>query len=414
MSVSMAAKLCSLTVYRHLLKKPVLGSLCRLLEAVHSVPQDTLRIADAYGAFCAELHKTPYPHSLPRAIAADILNDDNPFSSACSAEREPDPLLFAAARRDLSILCEASFFDLEQLLTLWHDGEQLVAPNAWSTERPFPPLDNDDWSLCVEDIAAYHAKYGCGRFAQHRAFLWRAGRMIPVEHPDPIRLSDLKSYEHQRRIAIDNTLAFINGFEANNMLLYGDRGTGKSSTVKALLNEYADAGLRMIEVPKEYLRELPDLTEQIAGLPMKFILFIDDLSFNANDDNFAALKAVLEGGLASRPSNVLIYATSNRRHLLKESFSDRDGDDVHRGDTLQESVSLSDRFGLSLTFLLPDKQHFLEIVGQMADDSGLKVDKDRLLSAAERWAIERGGRSPRYARQFMIDVQARLARGETI
>ncbi|MBQ3069725.1 MAG: ATP-binding protein [Clostridia bacterium] len=414
MPVVLHARLQSLTVYRQLLEKPVLKTLCRLLEDLASAPQDPICIASSYGAFSAALHATPYPHSLPRAIAAEILNDDNPFSSACSAEREPDPLLFAAARRDLSILCEASFFDLSKLLAVWPDAEALLAPHPWNTERSFAPLDNDDWALCVEDIAAYHAKYGCGRFAQHRAFLWRAGRMIPVEHPDPIRLSDLKSYEHQRRIAIDNTLAFINGFEANNMLLYGDRGTGKSSTVKALLNEYADAGLRMIEVPKEYLRELPDLTEQIAGLPMKFILFIDDLSFNANDDNFAALKAVLEGGLASRPSNVLIYATSNRRHLLKESFSDRDGDDVHRGDTLQESVSLSDRFGLSLTFLLPDKQHFLEIVGQMADDCGLKVDKDRLLAAAERWAIERGGRSPRYARQFMIDVQARLSRGESL
>ncbi len=406
------AKLNSMTVYRHLLEKPVLQAFCRLLYTLHR-NADGVAVCGEYGNLCALLNASPPPHSFPAALAADILTDDNPFSSACSADRKPSASLFAAAKRDLSILYEASLQNIDTLLNAC-SIENLPDLPLWNNDRPSAPLDGDDWGLRVEDIAAYHAQFGCGRFAQHRAFLWRAGRMIPVEHPDPIRLSDLKSYEYQRRIAIDNTLAFLNGFEANNMLLYGDRGTGKSSTVKALLNEYADAGLRMIEVPKEYLRELPDLTEQIAGLPMKFILFIDDLSFNANDDNFAALKAVLEGGLASRPANVLIYATSNRRHLLKETFSDREGDEVHRGDTVQESVSLSDRFGISLTFLLPDKQHFLEIIGQMADDLGLNVDRDRLLHAAERWALERGGRSPRYARQFMIDVQARLGRGESI
>ncbi len=410
MTSLLLAKLSSLTVYRHLLEKPTLKAFCALLA---STKKDAVCFCECYGAFCATLHATPAPHSFAQAIAADVLTDDNPFSSACSAERRPSAALFAAAKRDLSILCEASRCTTKDIL-VDTSFDELPALPAWNIDAPAAPLDSDDWGLQVEDIAAYHARYGCGRFAQHRAFLWRAGRLIPVEHPDPIRLHNLKSYEYQRQIAIDNTLAFLNGFEANNILFYGDRGTGKSSTVKALLNEYADAGLRMIEVPKEYLRELPDLTEQIAGLPMKFILFIDDLSFNANDDNFAALKAVLEGGLASRPANVLIYATSNRRHLLKETFSDRDGDEVHRGDTVQESVSLSDRFGISLTFLLPDKQHFLEIIGQMADDADLKVDRDRLLAAAERWAIQRGGRSPRYARQFMIDIQARLARGETI
>ena len=198
------------------------------------------------------------------------------------------------------------------------------------------------------------------------------------------------------------------------MLLYGDRGTGKSSTVKALLNEYASKGLRMIEMPKEFLRQLPDLTGYLAGLPMKFIVFIDDLSFSSDDDHFAALKAVLEGGLASRPDNVLIYATSNRRHLLRETFSDRSGDEVHHADTVQESVSLSDRFGISLTFLLPDKQRFLEIVEQIAHDRGLDVERDVLLQAAERWALERGARSPRYARQFVADAQARLAQGKPL
>ena len=147
---------------------------------------------------------------------------------------------------------------------------------------------------------------------------------------------------------------------------------------------------------------------------MKFLLVIDDLSFSSVDDNFAALKVVLEGGLASRPENVILYATSNRRHLLRESFSDREGDEVHHADTVQESVSLSDRFGISLTFLMPDKQRFLDIVEQMAADRKLKVEREVLLGAAERWALERGARSPRYARQFIADAQARLSRGESL
>ena len=147
---------------------------------------------------------------------------------------------------------------------------------------------------------------------------------------------------------------------------------------------------------------------------MKFIVFIDDLSFSDGDDSFAALKAVLEGGLASRPANVVIYATSNRRHLLRETFSAREGDEVHRADTVQEAASLSDRFGLTLTFLMPDKQRFLDIVEQLAADRGLKADRRALLDAAERWALERGARSPRYARQFIADAQARLSRGEPL
>ena len=321
-------------------------------------------------------------------------------------------MLEAAALRDLRVLYRAVQVTAEELASILEEPAIASLPRWGSAPAPAPM--ERPWGGSPETLAAYHKAHGCGRFVSHIAFLWRDGALLPVEHPDPIRLSQLKSYEYQRQIAVDNTLAFLNGFEANNMLLYGDRGTGKSSTVKALLNEYAPMGLRMIEVPKEYLRQLPDLTGYLSGLPMKFIIFIDDLSFSRDDDNFGALKAVLEGGLASRPENVILYATSNRRHLLRETFADRDGDEVHHADTVQESVSLSDRFGISLTFLLPDKQRFLDIVAQMAEDRGLQVERQTLLDAAERWALERGARTPRYARQFIADAQARLARGGSL
>ena len=206
-------------------------------------------------------------------------------------------------------------------------------------------------------------------------------------------------------------MAFLEGLPANNCLLYGDRGTGKSSTVKAILNEYYSRGLRMVEMPKERLQDFPKLVDQIAPLPLCFIIYIDDLSFSQQDDTFAALKAVLEGGLAARPANALIYATSNRRHLLRERFSDREGDEVHRGDTIQESLSLSDRFGLAVNFSVPGKESYLEIVRALALERGLEAQLPQLEAGAERWALERGGRSPRCARQYVALAESRLRRG---
>lgn len=395
-----------LTVYRRLLERPVTGALTALLHA--AAQNDANALCAAWGRLCATLIDHDRLDSLPTAVADEVLGDDNRFVAAVTAGEEPSPALEAAARQDLATLYQAASLAADGLACA-----DLPTLPAWGTTPAPAPLDGD-WGDRLGAVADYHASHGCGRFSSHKAFLWRDGRLLPVEHPDPIRLHQLKDYEYQRQIALDNTRAFLNGFSANNMLLYGDRGTGKSSLVKALLNHFADRGLRMIEVPKEYLRQLPDLTDLLAGVPMKFIIFIDDLSFSQQDDNFGALKAVLEGGLAARPDNVLIYATSNRRHLLRETFSDRQGDEVHHADTVQEAVSLSDRFGISLTFLIPDKEKFLHIVEQIAEDRGLEVDKGKLLAAAEQWALERGSRSPRYAKQFIADLEAKLALGQSL
>lgn len=405
-------KCLSLSVYRQVKEQPVTKAAVSLVEALAG--GDGGKICDSWGNLCAVLAAADCLDSLPGAIAEEVLGDDNVFSAALSSGQKVPERLAQAALRDLDVLWQVAGLSPIQAAALIADCHEVAETlPQWGNLPAAAPMDKR-WGKNLEALESYHAVHGCGRFSKHIAFLWRDGQLLPVEHPDPIRLHNLKGYEYQRQIAVDNTRAFLNGFEANNMLLYGDRGTGKSSTVKALLNEYAGEGLRMIEMPKEFLRQLPDLTGYLAGLPMKFIVFIDDLSFSAGDDNFAALKAVLEGGLASRPENVIIYATSNRRHLLRETFGDRQGDEVHHADTVQESVSLSDRFGISLTFLMPDKQRFMEIVEQIASDRGLQVDKDTLLAAAERWALERGGRSPRYARQFIADAEARLSRGEAL
>jgi len=227
------------------------------------------------------------------------------------------------------------------------------------------------------------------------------GRLVPVRHPDPQRLAQLPGYEGEREKVIANTKALIAGLPANNVLLYGDAGTGKSSTVKAIANEYAGLGLRLVEVKKNQLYQIPDLMDALAANPLKFILFIDDLSFTANDDNFAALKAILEGSVGGRAGNIAVYATSNRRHLIKETLGDRAGDDIHEADTKQELMSLSARFGLTVTFLRPEKDRFAYIVAELAAQYGVDIPAEELLVKAEAFAIRAGGRSPRVAKQFI-------------
>lgn len=221
------------------------------------------------------------------------------------------------------------------------------------------------------------------------------GSALPIVHPDTIRLHDLPGYERQKKQVLQNTRAFLDGKDANNILLYGDKGTGKSSTVKAVANEYADRGLKIIQMSPRHITCFPKLFEQTLRSPFRFIVFLDDLTFDREDDNFAALKAFIEGGLAGKPSNLVIYATSNRRHLIRESMADRQGDDVRVRDTLETVTSLSDRFGLEITFSVPDKDEYLYIVEQLADESGLALERDELHLLAERFALRRNGRSPR-------------------
>jgi len=327
-----------------------------------------------------------------------------------------------------------------------------VAPDRVSEIKELL-LKSDSWSDCAGKLAEFHRSCGSGIFSKYRSFVWRrvpaialaggynipgihpayqdsislidgsckpepgtAGSFIGVESPDPVRFSDLVSYEPEREEVIRNTLHFLDGRPANNILLYGDRGTGKSSTVKALANEYHSRGLRIIEVPKGLLADFPLIIRRLAGRSLKFILFVDDLSFEDNDENYTALKAMLEGGLEIKPDNVLIYATSNRKHLIKERFSDRAGlasgsadDEVRAADTIQEKLSLSDRFGMTIVFSSPDKKTYLEIVEGIAKRRGLEVDREYLRREAMKWELQYNGRSPRTARQFVDWLEAEIS-----
>jgi len=414
-----ARKMASLSVYKGILKRTVPAAFYRLLWAASSSTGTDGGIQEfltAWGDFFAVLCERGYSESLTECVTQTALYDENAFSLAAAAgETDLPKTVMDAVERDLQIILDVSSITPQELIdscAYAKDIAPLCLPQ-WKTGEPVAAL-RGNLKDCIPQMAEYYRGNGCGMYARYRAFIWRDHKIQPVAYPDKQTLSDLKGYELPRKMAIDNTLAFLQGYPANNCLLYGDRGTGKSSTVKAMLNEFYPQGLRVIEMPKEFLMDFPALVDQIAALPMKFIIFIDDLSFSQQDDTYAALKAVLEGGLAAKPENSLIYATSNRRHLLRESFSDREGDEVHKSDTIQESLSLADRFGLSISFMLPDKARYLEIVRQLACQRGLNDYVHELEIGAERWATERGGRSPRCAKQYIHAAEAKIKRGQKL
>ncbi|MCQ2496960.1 MAG: ATP-binding protein [Lachnospiraceae bacterium] len=297
-----------------------------------------------------------------------------------------------------SLLAELKTLQLLSDLT----PEQLTA--EISADCFLPGFANTDYDVTekylhrVENIG----KFGYGIYSRNGMFyVSEEGNIVPVTNPDKTKLSDLVDYELERNIIIENTRALLEGKPAANLLLTGDAGTGKSSSVKAVANEFFAEGLRIIEVRKDQLRSIQKILNELSGNPLKFILFIDDLSFLKDDDNFNALKAVLEGSVTAKSSNLVIYATSNRRHIIKESFSDREGDDIHRNDTMQELVSLSERFGVHITFSKPNKATFLNIVHHLAEENGINMPTEELDLLAERFALERGGRSARLAKQLI-------------
>lgn len=349
-----------------------------------------------------------------QCVADKVKLNDNYFTREVSGGN------FDAIPQNIKLAVESDLKKLEEISKITPDDVVNAVTDLEIKEilKGMPKWENgkseleDNWNKKINLLVDYHKIFGYGDYAKYKAFAWRDKTLFPITSSNPITLDDLKSYEKQRQKVVDNTESFVMGLPANNVLLYGDRGTGKSSTVHAVLNKFFSMGLRMIEVPKSAIPEFPLILEKIVTSPMKFIIFIDDLSFSSEDDSYASLKAALEGSISARQKNALIYATSNRRHLVKETFSSREGDELHRGDTIQETMSLSDRFGLSVTFVNPDKSRYFEILDKIAVDRMLDVDFEKLHAGAERWALERGGRSPRVARQYIDLVESKVKRGK--
>ena len=304
---------------------------------------------------------------------------------------------------------EALEYELDTLQMICALNKSTLAPMS-KYNGFLPEFTTSD--ICLKEMYLHRAekigKYGYGIYAKNRMFYVDAqDKIVPVHNPDRTELAQLVDYERERKIILDNTKALLAGKPAANILLTGDAGTGKSSTVKAVANALWQDGLRIIEVRKDQLRAIPQILDELSINPLKFVLFIDDLSFLKDDDNFNGLKAVLEGSVTAKSSNVVIYATSNRRHIIKEKFSDREGDDVHRNDTMQELISLSERFGIHVSFSKPNKETFLKIVHHLAQESGVDTPETELDAMAERFALERGGRSARLAKQFIDGLLSR-------
>ena len=353
--------------------------------------------ATAYAEFVSLLYAAN-GGNLGEYVKELCLNSENIYVRTVGAKKSIPSYMQEAVEAELDVLQEVSALD----------KETLCAPLKYSGFLP----DFTTTKLHLKDIYMHRdeniEKYGYGIYAKHKMFyVDEGGCIVPVLHPDKTELSDLVDYERERQIVIDNTKALLAGKPAANILLAGDAGTGKSSTVKAVANALWGEGLRIIEMRKDQLRSIPKVLDELSSNPLKFVMFIDDLSFLKDDDNFNALKAVLEGSVTAKSNNVVIYATSNRRHIIKETFSDREGDDVHRNDTMQELVSLSERFGIHITFSKPSKQTFLHIVHHLAEENNIQMPTDELDLLAERFALERGGRSARLAKQFIDGILAR-------
>ena len=384
------------------MKRSVVKAYYKLLLSLDSEPDEFL---NAYGDFYSLISERGFSNRLAYAMTEAALFDENCFTRAAAAGKYdtlPDNVL-KAVKRDCEAILAASSLASEEVLKAYkyYDEIKEIADSLprWEAGDCAPSFKMFDGSL--KNVARYYKENGCGIFARYKAFIWRDGDIQPVLHPDRIDMDSFTGYEIQRDMVVNNTKSFIEGKSCNNCLLYGDKGTGKSSTVKAIANEFRKDGLRIVEIPKERLIDFPILVDKIAALPMKFIIFIDDLSFQKQDQSYTTLKAVLEGGLAARPDNALIYATSNRRHLVKESFSDRTDDDVNTRDNMQESLSLSDRFGLAVCYSIPTKKEFVDIVIALARQKGIEMSDKELEMGAERFALSRGGRSPRCAKQYV-------------
>lgn len=252
----------------------------------------------------------------------------------------------------------------------------------------------------LDDLIKFYQNYGAGILNQSRAFYWQNKNLKIVNNPDPITFDQLIAYQKEKKKLIENTESFLKDYQAHNVLLYGDSGTGKSSSVKALLNRYHQDGLRLIEINSSQIKELPDIMEYLNQRGLYYILFMDDLSFEEFETDYKYLKAVMEGGIESKPENVLFYATSNRRHLVREKWQDRESE-VHKNDILNEKLSLSERFGLTLMYNNPSQAEYLTIVEELAAQAGLKLKKESLSRKALQWSKWNNGRSGRSARQFI-------------
>ena len=379
----------SVVIFRNILKTKVIKKLLKFLNCQTKENIDNIKQIDLYCEFLSELFKSD--NNLADFILSQIFLDDNIYISKCILKQEINNNLKKTFKNELNFFKYISSFDFSSIFN------KEYSKNIAELEIK----EIDFYKIYFEHIKNIDKK-GYGIFYNNNMFVLDDKKnIIAVKNKDNQDIKKLYGYEIERNKVLSNTKILIEGKKANNILLYGDAGTGKSSTVKAVANFFKDEGLRLIEIKKKQLHFITDIIEKLSCSPLKFIIFIDDLTFSSNDDTFSYLKAILEGGVNSFPNNIAVYVTSNYRHLIKENFTDRTGDDIHIEDTIQQIMSLTNRFGMIITFQRPGRDLFKEIVLSYAKENNIKTDKEELINQAEAYAIRSAGRSPRVAKQFI-------------
>ena len=352
-----------------------------------------------------------------------LVNHENAFSTACEIVGPVEGTINAFAMHDFEIFKQLYDFDLKELEKIYPSVDSSLITdyqNINEGSKVFNKRIRD--RICtlaqklakaesteefMDDMVQFYKEFGVGKLGLHKAFridgTGTPARIVPITNIAHVHLDDLVGYEIAKKKLIDNTEAFVQGRPANNCLLFGDAGTGKSSSIKGILNQYYDQGLRIIEAYKHQFKDLNDIIAQVKNRNYKFIIYMDDLSFEEFEIEYKYLKAVIEGGLEKKPDNILIYATSNRRHLVREKFSDKEErrDDLHSSDTVQEKLSLVARFGVSIFFCAPDKKQFQNIVKTLAERHQVEMPEEELLLEANKWELQHGGLSGRTAQQFI-------------
>ncbi|MBS6923582.1 MAG: ATP-binding protein [Lachnospiraceae bacterium] len=353
-----------------------------------------------------------------------LVNDENAYSTACEIRGTIEGSINEVALHDFAIMKELFNYDVQELgRNLGATAHEILFDYKGTKQEGHVYNRRIRDRICTlavhlaetktprdfkEVMTQFYKEFGVGKFGLHKAFrvehTEEGAKIVPITRIAHVRLDDLVGYEIPKKKLIENTEAFVRGRKANNCLLFGDAGTGKSTSIKAILNQYYEEGLRMIEVYKHQFQDLNDIIAQVKNRNYKFIIYMDDLSFEEFEIEYKYLKAVIEGGLERKPENVLIYATSNRRHLVREQWSDKNDrrdDDLHTSDTVQEKLSLVARFGVSIFFVGPDKKEFQKIVLELAKRNQIQMEKSELLLQANQWEMTHGGRSGRTAQQFI-------------
>ncbi len=393
---ALRAALRGISAYRDVTNTAVLGGIWMMLDALYQKNGE-----EALEEYVSRFHvlRSDGYEGLGDWLWDWLRYTETPYSRLID-QGKSDPALENAARRDIDTLVLLAQTDCDRFIDAMKPllgGEYAATLAGLPRWRAAAPFDFDS-------LTQFYREHGAGEFARYRAFLWENGSLVPVADPDCPRPEDLLGYEHQRGQVEQNTRLMLAGRQANNVLLFGDGGTGKSATVKSMLYLPGMEDLRLIEVEKENLTGMPELIRSLAGRRQKFILFIDDLAFDQDDKTYSALKTILEGTLEKRPVNVCICATSNRRHLVRQTFAERAGDEVDTFETISEKTALAERFGLRIPYLTMNKTDYLALVDHLAAQAGLDIPVDRLHAQAMTWEIRHAGRTPRVARQFVASL----------